>query len=891
MRRLKQYWMTSRIVRYREVVEKWTKHGSAGVVMILPGMAVMTLFIILLERLVGPLPNPGLIYLLLIAMLAYYWGWRTTLAAVLIELVCIYYFFVPPVYALKGLTPQSVTQLVTVTSVTVFVLALVGLARQRRAEAEERAAQLSALNRVGRALASELDEERLLRLIAETARNLTGAGFAAFTLRPVNEQGQPTVESEGNLFHLAEVVGVTKEQERLFRRMPLGGEGLLAPIFRHGVPVRVPDALALTQGSTLLAHGSLTGAAVSSAQTETHSTREAAREVASSYAHGAATREELRSLGVPRGHPIVRSFLGAPLLDRNGQVRGGLLLGHSEPDLFTAEDEGMLVGLAAQAAIAIENARLFHEAQTQARELDAIFESITDGVMLVDEQGKILRENRMARRLRESVEQTSDGMAHIQELLREPTSRALQGNVERGIPVSITDGQQEQREYIVSASPLLSPVSGGGPLRQQGSFLHGVNGKRLPGAGAVIVWHEVTAARRLLMERQAHAETKAQRALLQNVMDELPSSVYLVRGKDARLVLANHATEEVWGANWRPGVSMEEFLTTNGIRIFRNDGRPIALDELATIRTLRSGVSVRHHEEVIRHADGTTLPVLVNAVALDPHVLGWTSFETEQAAETEPAAIVVHQDVTALKEAERLKDDFVGIAAHELRTPLAAIKGYAQILTRQAARGQVQELEDWQSEAIEAIDSSTSRLVELTDDLLDVTRLQGGRLELHSEPADLVALLKRVINRMRSTTDNHTFVLTTTPEQIVVMIDRQRIEQVITNLINNAIKYSPDGGPIEITACEKPESRQALLSVRDYGIGIPLEQQGRIFGRFERAENARKREIQGTGLGLYLCRELVERNGGRIWFESSEGQGSTFYVLIPLYCYDETQTV
>ena len=249
MHRLKKLWTAPRIVQWREVVEKWTKQTNAGIVIMLPGMAVMTLFILVLERLVGPLPNPGLIYLLLIAMLAYYWGWRLTLVAVLLELVCIYYFFVPPAYTIKGLTAQSITQLVTVTAVTVFVLALVGLARQRRAEAEVRAAQLSALNCVGTALASELDEERLLRLIAGTARNLTGAGFAAFTLRPVNEVGQPMVASEGNLFHLAAVVGVTKEQERLFRRMPLGGEGLLAPIFRYGVPVRVPDALALTHGS------------------------------------------------------------------------------------------------------------------------------------------------------------------------------------------------------------------------------------------------------------------------------------------------------------------------------------------------------------------------------------------------------------------------------------------------------------------------------------------------------------------------------------------------------------------------------------------------------------------------------------------------------------------
>ncbi|MHB8596840.1 MAG: ATP-binding protein [Ktedonobacteraceae bacterium] len=880
MLQMKKLWTGSRIVQWREVVANWTKQTTMGSVIMLPGMVVMTLFIIALDRLVGPLPNPGLIYLLLIAMLAYYWGWRLTLVAVLLELVCIYYFFVPPAYAFKELTAQSITQLVTVTAVTIFVLALVGLARQRRALAEQRATQLSALNRVGTALASELDEGRLLHLIAATARDLTSAGFAAFTLRPVNELGQPVVASEGNLFHLAAVVGVTKEQEGLFRRMPLGGEGLLAPIFRYGVPVRVPDALAMTHGSVRLAHGAM-GDIV---QKDTHSSWDSAREAASFYAQGTLTREELQTLGVPRGHPIVRSFLGVPLLDRSGQVRGGLLLGHHEPDKFTPEDESMLVGLAAQAAVAIENARLFHAAQTQARELDAIFESITDGVMLVDEQGKVLRENRTARHLRESMEQTPEGMVNIEILLREPADRALHGNVEQGIPVSIADGQQEHREYIVSAAPLLSSSMTSGTLRQQERLL---DGAQLPMSGAVVLWHEVTEAHRLLMERRAHAETKAQRALLQTVIDELPGSVYLVRGKDARLVLANHATAEVWGANWMPGQPMDEFLTANGIRIFLNDGRLLPVSELATMRSLQTGVSVRHHQEVIRHADGTTLPVLVNAVALDAHVLGGTSSEHGQSAELEPAAIVVHQDVTPLKEAERLKDDFIGIAAHELRTPLATLKGYAQMLTRQAARGHGQELEDWQVEAVEAIDQASNRLVELIDDLLDVTRLQGGRLELHSEPTDLVALLQRVINRMRVSSDNHTIHLTATPEHIVATIDRLRIEQVMTNLINNAIKYSPDGGTIEITACEKRESQQTLLSVHDDGIGIPLAQQSRIFGRFERADNARNREIKGTGLGLYLCRELVERNDGRIWFESTEGQGSTFYVLLPLYGEDE----
>ena len=113
-------------------------------------------------------------------------------------------------------------------------------------------------------------------------------------------------------------------------------------------------------------------------------------------------------------------------------------------------------------------------------------------------------------------------------------------------------------------------------------------------------------------------------------------------------------------------------------------------------------------------------------------------------------------------------------------------------------------------------------------------------------------------------------------------VDRIRVEQVLTNLLSNAIKYSPQGGPIELSLREKIEPREAVLSIRDRGIGIPVGQQARIFGRFVRAENARASEITGTGLGLYLSRELVERHGGRLWFELAEGEGSTFFMSLPM---------
>ncbi len=858
-----------------------------------------------------------------------------------------------------------------------------------------------ALSRVGIELMSALDETRL----AETACELTGAEFAAFTLRPVNDEGEPLVPAEGSRFHLAAVAGVTPEQEALFRRMPLGGEGLLAPIFRHGVPVRVADALAHPpQPEQTRATG--------------QRNRDAARQAAFDYAHGQLSKESLRSMGVPRGHPVVRSFLGAPLLDRMAQVRGGLLLGHREPGQFTRDDEALLVGLAAQAAVALENAQLYRLAQRRAQELNAIFESIADGVTVMDHQRTIVRENGAARRLREQLKDTPEGERVVEALLYTPARHALNGKAVEDLPLSVVDSHNETREYLVNATPLRLLTTG--PLSQKNDTM---NTPQNGVFGAVVTWHDATerrlqeaehqaqayasqleaifeamtdgvfvydrhgsivqvntAARRLLaldvvpdytarpleerialldmrdtqgqslprgtsaparllkgevltganalevqvraldgrevqvsiggaplwgqegritgavttfrdmserhrleqLERRIHAETEARRALLQMILDELPSSVYLVHGSDARLILANRASATVWGASWPPGQPMDEFLREHGIRVFGMDGLALAPEQLATLRAVRDGEMVYQHQEVIRHSDGTSMHVLVNAVALDLHHLFSSTVDaTKPLAEgTEPAALVVHQDVSAMKEAERLKDEFIAIAAHELRNPLAVLKSYAQALLFQARRGRGYELADWQKEALQNIDLATHRLVDLTEELLDVTRLQAGQLALHAEPTDLVALTRRVAARLQVTSERHPIAIHAAQEHIVAEADPLRIEQVLGNLITNAIKYSPEGGRIDLTLREDPQADTVELYVEDQGIGIPAHQQARIFGRFERADNARK--IDGTGLGLYICRALVEQHGGRIWFESVEDQGSTFFIALPM---------
>ncbi|HEV2663210.1 MAG TPA: PAS domain-containing protein, partial [Ktedonobacteraceae bacterium] len=200
-------------------------------------------------------------------------------------------------------------------------------------------------------------------------------------------------------------------------------------------------------------------------------------------------------------------------------------------------------------------------------------------------------------------------------------------------------------------------------------------------ATAILEIHRDITRRRKLEQAQTavHIETLAQRTFLQQMLDALPSSISVVHGRDARLVLANHAAESIWGAEWSPGQPMRAFLEAHHIRIVDPQGHTVLPEAWATMRALLNGETVLQHQEIIRRPAGTSLPLLVNAVPLtSPH---WRSLGVPDepgisppARNEEPLALVIHQDVRQLKEAEYFKDEFISIAAHELRQPLAVLK-------------------------------------------------------------------------------------------------------------------------------------------------------------------------------------------------------------------------
>lgn len=235
----------------------------------------------------------------------------------------------------------------------------------------------------------------------------------------------------------------------------------------------------------------------------------------------------------------------------------------------------------------------------------------------------------------------------------------------------------------------------------------------------------------------------------------------------------------------------------------------------------------------------------------------------------------------ALAEAERalqLRDQFLLVAAHELRTPITSLAGFTQVLLRRTRRDL--QLPQRDQRALEVIDAQTARLNTLVEDLLNITRLQGGQFTIERAPIDVAALLERIVETVRPSLDGHTLTLVGADAPTLVQGDALRLEQVMQNLIQNAIKYSPDGGQISVSLTR--DARNAAIAVTDQGIGIPSDALAQLFNRFFRASNADTRGVAGLGIGLYVVKEIVARHDGHVSVASAEGVGSTFTVTLPL---------
>ncbi len=602
----------------------------------------------------------------------------------------------------------------------------------------------------------------------------------------------------------------------------------------------------------------------------------------------------------------------APILDSAGVVQGAVAVAHDITALRAAE----------------------RAAAERAGQLDGIFQAIADGVFVYDREGRIISANTAARELLalDALPEYDSLSVEERTLLLAPRDR--DGRPLAHPPTPITDALHGT---VIKGEKALDLI-----LRRMDGRLIDVNLTAAPirddgGAiiGAVGILRDMSASRRLehrarraldallamaeaavtVPQTDDHVEvtgapSPAARELAELARDVLDCARVAIAGvdDDRRLVPIAVAglgpgEEEQWHGILR-GVPLAAFLdadvvgklsageviaidTTPSPRADASFGTTAALlapmrigDRLIGTLSLDSGKAVHEYTEDDR--------ILAGAVAR----LAALVVERERLLRERAAA---QAQVLALTEANRRMDDFLGIAAHELRTPLTTTRANAQIALRSlrdARRDDAASAAAAASPALLArleslvarIEQQSHRQERLVNDLVDVSRIAAGRLELHCDPSDLVAIARETVEEQRLLNPNRTITLVTPPtgRAVPVVADADRVAQVITNYLTNALKYSHRDQPVEVSV-GVAEDGAAAVRVRDHGPGLPPEESDRVWERFHRTPGIMVRSGSGIGLGLglYIAREIVTRHNGRVGVESVPGHGATFWFTLP----------
>ncbi|MEI8307342.1 MAG: ATP-binding protein [Chloroflexales bacterium] len=449
--------------------------------------------------------------------------------------------------------------------------------------------------------------------------------------------------------------------------------------------------------------------------------------------------------------------------------------------------------------------------------------------------------------------------------------------------VSIPGGSLRKREGSMIAVPLLMQGDVLGVItishREPGFFqeghlrmLNACTGPIAIGINNANLFQMISAEaerRYELLDRQ-QTESSQIEAILQNLSDGV-----IVCDLYGSVLMANQAASDILGR------SVEDLLLWNLHDIIarylgsRSADMPLAellirpLDASEQRRIFTSTTKVG-----VRVASLTMGPVLKE----DGQMLG---------------ALLVVRDITREIEADRLKTEFIGTMSHELRTPMTAIKGFTQLL----GMGGLGPLNETQREFVSTIHTNTERMIALINDVLDITKIESGSIDIEWRSLHMAEALSGVMSELQSAINgrSHDLTISIPPGLPLVRADAHRLHQILFNLLSNAVKYTPKGGKIWIEAHEAnladlpehvlagvmPNKRYAQMNIRDTGVGIESEEMARIFDRFYRTENPLKIEAGGTGLGLSLVKPLVELLGGRIWVESTIGKGSTFSFILP----------
>lgn len=296
-------------------------------------------------------------------------------------------------------------------------------------------------------------------------------------------------------------------------------------------------------------------------------------------------------------------------------------------------------------------------------------------------------------------------------------------------------------------------------------------------------------------------------------------------------------------------------------------GQETGLRACLAVPLVRSGralgaLGIRSYEAGIRYTED------------DARMLGLFADQVAAALTTVEAFGRQRQAVEQLERLNRAKSEFVSIVSHEFRTPLTGIQGFSEMMRDENLT--LDEMREYAGD----INKDAQRLNRMINEMLDLDRMESGRMTLHPERIDLNAVIAEVADRVRPNAPNHTLTLDLQPDLPQIHADRDRMTQVASNLLNNAVKYSPTGGRITMTT--RADGEAVRLEVRDEGLGIPPDALEAIFERYSRVDSQATKDIQGTGLGLPIVRQIVQLHGGKVWAESELGHGSVFRVVLPL---------
>ena len=361
-----------------------------------------------------------------------------------------------------------------------------------------------------------------------------------------------------------------------------------------------------------------------------------------------------------------------------------------------------------------------------------------------------------------------------------------------------------------------------------------------------------------------HRDEQRARANLEVLIETSPVGVVVFDARSGQVVSLNRESRRIVGDLGPPGCSAAELL--EGLRVRRADGREIVLEESALRLMLREAVTVRAEEIVLEIPDGRSVKTLVNATPIR---------SADGAVES---VVVTMQDLAPLEELERLRADFLGMVSHELRAPLTSIKGSAAtVLGASSALDPAEMLQFFR-----IIDEQTDHMRGLISDLLDAGRIEAGTLSVSPDPTEVAGLVDQARNTFLSSGGRHALRIDLPPDLPRVLADSRRIVQVLNNLFSNAARHSPESSPIRVAAAR--DGVYVALSVADDGQGVPADQLPHLFRKHAGvAGGDRERSGGGFGLGLAICKGLVEAHGGRIWAESGgAGEGTRFTFTIPV---------